>query len=171
VTGRVAQRQPAIAAGIMTGFARPSNGRIHDRARTLDPMIFQSLAPLAEPSLTGLLLRSLLCSAYLWSGVTKLFQFNSTVAHFAARFKLPAPRTAVAVTILVQLMGSALVISGWMAWIGASVIAVFTVVATVIAYPFWKMTGIERARNIETCLEHVGLAAAFLIIAWPALSW
>jgi transmembrane protein len=129
--------------------------------------MLQSLAPLSEPTVTGLLLRFLLCSAYVWSGVTKLMAFNATANHFSTRFQLPAPHAAVALTIGVQLVGSAMFIAGWMAAAAAVALAVFTMVATVIVYPFWKMTGVERARNTETFLEHVGLAAAFLILAWP----
>ena len=58
-------------------------------------------------------------------------------------------------------------ISGWMGSIGALALAGFTIAATIIAYPFWTMTGIERTRNIETFLEHVALSAAFLLLAWP----
>jgi uncharacterized membrane protein YphA (DoxX/SURF4 family) len=129
--------------------------------------MLQSLAPLSEPTVTGLLLRFLLCSAYVWSGVTKLIAFNATANHFSTRFQLPAPHAAVALTIGVQLVGSAMFIAGWMAAAAAVALAVFTMVATVIVYPFWKMIGVERARNTETFLEHVGLAAAFLILAWP----
>lgn len=129
--------------------------------------MLQSLTPLAEPTATGLLLRFLLCSAYVWSGVTKLFDFNGTARHYANRFRLPAPHAAVALTIVVQLAGSAMIITGWQASLAAIVLAIFTMTATVIVYPFWTMTGVERSRNIETFLEHVGLAAVFLMIAWP----
>ena len=133
-------------------------------------MIFQSLTPLAEPTVTGILLRSLLCSVYVWSGATKLLAFNATAVHFSSRFRLPAPRAAVALTISVQLVGSAMIITGWMAWIAAMMLAAFTVAATIVAYPFWKMRGPERSRGIETFLEHMGLAAVLLLVAWPARS-
>jgi len=129
--------------------------------------MLQTLAPLSEPTVTGLLLRFLLCSAYVWSGVTKLVAFNATARHFSTRFQLPAPRSAVALTIAVQLIGSAMFVTGWMAPAAAVALALFTVAATVVVYPFWKLSGVERARNTETFLEHVGLAAAFLILAWP----
>jgi uncharacterized membrane protein YphA (DoxX/SURF4 family) len=132
--------------------------------------MLQTLAPLSEPTVTGLLLRFLLCSAYVWSGVTKLVAFNATARHFATRFQLPAPRSAVALTIAVQLVGSAMFVTGWMAPAAAVALALFTMAATVVVYPFWKLSGVERARNIETFLEHVGLAAAFLILAWPLTS-
>lgn len=129
--------------------------------------MLHSLTPLQEPTITGLVLRFLLCSAYIWSGVTKLMAFDATAKHFATRFRLPAPRAAVVLTICVQLVGSALFISGWWAAAAAIGLAIFTMAATVIVYPFWTMAGVERARNTETFLEHVGLAAAFLILAWP----
>jgi uncharacterized membrane protein YphA (DoxX/SURF4 family) len=129
--------------------------------------MLQSLNPLSEPTFVGVLLRFLLCSAYVWSGVTKLIAFNATVKHFETRFHLPVPHAAVAFTIVVQLVGSAMFITGWKAAAAAVALACFTMAATVIVYPFWKMSGVERARNIETFPEHVGLTAAFLILAWP----
>jgi uncharacterized membrane protein YphA (DoxX/SURF4 family) len=132
--------------------------------------MLQTLTPLSEASATGLLLRFLLCSAYVWSGVTKLLAFTATAKHFSSRFQLPAPRAAVALTIAVQLVGSAMFITGWRATLAAIMLAVFTMAATVVVYPFWKMTGVECSRNIETFLEHVGLAAAFLMLAWPLAS-
>lgn len=132
-------------------------------------MALHPLAPLADATAAGVLFRFLLCSAYLWSGLTKLYEFNATAAHFATRFKIPAPRAAVTITILVQLVGSAMFITGWKAWLAVIALAAFTMVATIIAYPFWAMSGVERRRNIETFLEHVGLSAAFLLLAWP--SW
>jgi uncharacterized membrane protein YphA (DoxX/SURF4 family) len=130
-------------------------------------MMFQPLTPLADPTIMGIALRCLLCSAYLWSGATKALAFKATVSHFSSRFHLPLPHAAVVLTIVVQLVGSVMFITGWMAWAAAIVLAVFTMAATFIVYPFWKMTGVERSRNIETFLEHVGLTAAFLILAWP----
>ena len=130
-------------------------------------MMFQSLTPLAEPTAAGLLLRFLLCSTYVWSGITKLIDFNGTVRHFSLHFHLPAPRAAVGLTVVVQLVGSAMIITGWMAPLAAIALALFTVAATIIAYPFWAMTGVDRSRAIETFLKHMGLAAVFLLIAWP----
>src|SRR5262245_19270026 len=132
--------------------------------------MLQPLPSLSEPTLMGVLLRLLLCSAYVWSGITKLIAFNATAKHFETRFHLPAPHAAVAVTIVVQLVGSAMFVTGWHAPSAAVALAFFTMAATVIVYPFWNMSGVERARNTETFLEHVGLAAAFLILAWPLAS-
>ncbi len=130
-------------------------------------MSFRPLSPLPDPTFAGIVLRVLLCSVYLWSGVTKLAEFNATARHFANRFKIGAPRTAVAITIVIQLAGSAMFVTGWMSAIAAVLLAGFTMASTFIAYPFWTMTGVERMRSIETFLEHIGLSAAFLLLAWP----
>lgn len=133
-------------------------------------MILQSLTPLAEPTATGVLLRVLLCSVYLWSAGTKLLKFNATAAHFSSTFHLPAPQAAVALAIGVQFAGAAMIISGYKAWLAAMMLAAFSVAATIIADQFWKMTGEERSRTIEAFLKNLGLAAAFLLVAWPAAS-
>jgi hypothetical protein len=49
-------------------------------------------------------------------------------------------------------------------------LALFTMAATVIVYPFWTTAGVERVRNTETFFEHMGLAAAFWILVWPHAS-
>ena len=129
--------------------------------------IMDDLRFIMENSYSGTFLRILLCSVYLWSGITKLIDFQGTAAHFARRFQLPFPRAAAAITILSQLVGSALVITTWLPSVGAIVLVAFTMVATTIAYPFWRMSGVDRSRSIETFLEHVGLSAAFLMLIWP----
>ena len=72
--------------------------------------------------------------------------------------------------LVVGAEGPAMFVTGWMAPAAAVALALFTMAATVVVYPFWKLSGVERARNIETFLEHVGLAAAFLLLAWPLTS-
>ena len=82
-------------------------------------MPLQALMPLADTSIASVVLRSLLCSAYIWSGINKLANFKSTAAGFESRLKIPAPRCAVAVTVIVQLVGSSMIIVDWTAWLGA----------------------------------------------------
>jgi uncharacterized membrane protein YphA (DoxX/SURF4 family) len=108
-----------------------------------------------------------LCSAYLWSGVTKLINFKSTAAGFESRLHIPVPKCALAVTVTVQIVGSVMIVTGWMAWLAAIALATHTMVATAIVYPFWNKEGLEKARNFGTWLEHAGLSAAFLLLAWP----
>ncbi len=113
---------------------------------------------------TWLLARVALTSAYLVGGITKLFHFAGAVAE-QAHFGILPPAFFAVLTILVELIGSALVISGKWLWLGAGALAVFTAVATLIAHPFWNLAGQERFLATNTFFEHCGLIGGFVIAA------
>lgn len=105
-----------------------------------------------------------LTSAYVVGGLTKLFNFSGAVAE-QAHFGIHPPVLFAVLTIVVELVGSALVISGRWLWLGAGALAVFTALATLIAHPFWTMAGHERFLASNAFFEHLGLIAAFVIAA------
>ena len=110
------------------------------------------------------LARVALTSAYVVGGVTKMFDFQSAVAE-QAHFGLEPAWLFAALTILVELVGSALVIFGCWVWLGAGALAVFTALATIIAHPFWVMVGHERFVATNAFFEHLGLIGGFAIAA------
>jgi uncharacterized membrane protein YphA (DoxX/SURF4 family) len=71
-------------------------------------------------------------SAYLVGGFTKLFDFNGAAAE-QMHFGIAYPAFSACLTIVVEIVGSILVISGRRAWLGAGALAVFTALATLIA--------------------------------------
>lgn len=106
-----------------------------------------------------------LCAAYLQGGLGKLVDFGGAVAE-AQHFGLPFA-TAIAVgTIVTELVGSALVLSGHWRWFGALWLAVFTLVAAFVANRFWEMPGAGRFMAENAFFEHVGLAGGLLLVAW-----
>jgi uncharacterized membrane protein YphA (DoxX/SURF4 family) len=105
-----------------------------------------------------------LTSAFWLGGLTKLFDFPGAVAE-QAHFGLEPPALFAALTIAVELVGSALVISGIWLWAGAGALAVFTAAATLIAHPYWTMAGHDRFLATNAFYEHVGLIAGFVIAA------
>ena len=105
-----------------------------------------------------------LTSAYWLGGLTKLFDFGGATAE-QAHFGLQPPALFATLTIAVELVGSALVISGKWLWVGAGALAVFTALATLIAHPYWTMAGHERFLATNAFYEHVGLIAGFVIAA------
>lgn len=119
-------------------------------------------APVAEVSA-----RVLLTCAFWWSGITKTLDFPGAVREVAGLTGVgPGLAEAGAVlTILVQIVGSALVIAGRAAWLGAAALAGFTLVATVLAHGFWSFEGAERGRQLTTFLEHLGLIGGLLLAA------
>ena len=108
--------------------------------------------------------RIVLCLPFWWSGLSKLLDFSSGTAEMAALGLEPAWLFN-ALTILVQLGGSLLVILNLWTWLGAGALGVFTALATVMAHRFWTLDGIERVRELNTFLEHLAIIAGFVLVA------
>jgi len=106
-----------------------------------------------------------LCAAYIQGPLTKIFDFNGALAemdHFGLH---PATFFAVAV-IVFELTASAMVVSGFLRWVGALALAGFTLMATFIALRFWEMApGMDRMMATNAFFEHLGLAGAFVFVA------
>jgi uncharacterized membrane protein YphA (DoxX/SURF4 family) len=121
---------------------------------------------LALPAL-DYLARLALASPFLISGVMKLVDFDGAMTEVAGMGLGPAGPFAVAV-ILTQLGGSVLFLTRRYCWLGAGLLAGFTVVATLLAHPFWAFEGADRGRQTATFFEHVaivgGLAMAALFV-------
>ncbi len=108
--------------------------------------------------------RLALASAFLTSGVTKLLNFDGALAE-AAALGLSPPALVAASVILTQIGGAALFLSQRWCWLGAGILAGFTLLATLIAHPFWTFDGADRERQTATFLEHIGLIGGFLAAA------
>ena len=108
--------------------------------------------------------RIVLCLPFWWSGLSKLLDFSGGTAEMAALGLEPAWLFN-ALTILVQLGGSLLVILNRWTWLGAGALGVFTALATVMAHRFWTLDGVARARELNTFLEHLAIIAGFVLVA------
>lgn len=113
---------------------------------------------------TWFAVRLALTSAYLLGGVTKLLNFSAAVAE-QEHFGLTPGWIWASLAIAAELLGSALVISGRLVWLGAGALGTLTTVATLAANRFWTLTGPERLMMANTFFEHVGLIAGFVMVA------
>lgn len=133
-------------------------------------MIFeQKLAALVRPVLTSPVVRFVallgLCAAYIQGPLTKLADFGGAIGEMEHFGLHPAPVFAV-VVIVFELAASAMILSGFLRWIGALALAGFTLLATFIALRFWELApGMERFMATNAFFEHLGLAGAFVIVA------
>jgi uncharacterized membrane protein YphA (DoxX/SURF4 family) len=119
---------------------------------------------------TWLIARLALLSAYLLGGVTKLLDWPGALAE-QAHFGLQPAALYAALTLAVELIGSALILSGRLVWLGAGMLGVFTGLTAFIASDFWTMQGQARFEATNTFFEHFGLVAAFVMVAmidWQA---
>jgi XapX domain-containing protein len=106
-----------------------------------------------------------LCAAYLQGGLDKLLAFNNAVAE-AQHFGLPFAPAIAGATIVTELVGSALILSGAYRWIGALWLAGFTLIATFVANRFWEIPQPDRFMVENSFFEHLGLVGGFLLVAW-----
>ena len=114
--------------------------------------------------LTAASARAVLCLPFWWSGINKLVDFSGGTAEVAA-LGLPAPALFNALTVLVQLGGSALVIAKVWTWLGAGALGVFTVVVTLLAHQFWRLQGNDHTAQLNVFLEHLAIVAGFVLVA------
>ncbi|MGU3362966.1 DoxX family protein [Methylobacterium sp. M6A4_1b] len=107
----------------------------------------------------------MLCAAYLQGSLTKLLDFDGATAEMEAFGLRPAGPVAAAL-IAFELACSAMVIGGFARWLGAGLLAGFTLLATGLALKFWTFPTPARSAAENAFFEHIGLAGAFLIVAW-----
>lgn len=119
---------------------------------------------LATPWLRWLALLGL-CAAYLQGGLQKLWGYDAAVAETAHFGMTPAGPITVAVIVL-ELGASLAILSGKGRWLGALLLAVFTLAATFIANRFWSVPEAERFGVTNAFFEHLGLVGGFLLVAW-----
>lgn len=110
-----------------------------------------------------------LCGAYLQGGIFKLLNFGGAIAEMNHFGMAPAAPLAVA-TIAVEIGASLLVLTGYWRWLGALVLAGFTLFATFIANRFREMTMPDRFMATNAFFEHLGLTGGLLLVAWYDLS-
>ena len=106
-----------------------------------------------------------LCAAYIQGGLTKLLDFNAAIAE-AQHFGLPFGTAAACATIVTELAGSALILTGVYRWLGALWLAGFTLIATFVANRFWELPLAQRFMVENSFFEHLGLVGGFLLVAW-----
>ena len=106
-----------------------------------------------------------LCAAYLQGGFDKAADFPSAIAEMNHFGLSPAAPLAV-VTIVMEIVASILILTGFYRWLGALALASFTFFATFVANRFWEMAPPERFMAANSFFEHLGLVGGFLLVAW-----
>jgi len=107
-----------------------------------------------------------LCAAYLQGGLVKLTGFSSAVDEMA-HLGLPLASWFAGLVIVLELGASILILTGRLRWLGALLLAGFTLLATGLALRFWEMPpGTPRFMAANAFFEHLGLVGGFLLVAW-----
>lgn len=128
------------------------------------------LAAMARPIFGSAAMRFVaylgLCAAYLQGGLVKLTDFPGAIGEMQHFGLASAPVFAVLV-IALELGASALILAGRLRWLGAVLLAGFTLLATLLALRFWELpAGQERFMAANSFFEHLGLVGGFMLVAW-----
>nr|WP_314072332.1 DoxX family protein [uncultured Roseococcus sp.] len=122
------------------------------------------VAGLLESSALRVVARVLLTVPFWTSGLAKLADFGGTTAEMA-HFGLNPPAVFAIATILVQLGGSALVIQGRHAWLGAGALGLFTALTIPLVHNFWAQEGERGMLSTFFALEHIGMIGGLMMAA------
>jgi uncharacterized membrane protein YphA (DoxX/SURF4 family) len=120
-------------------------------------------AVLDQPA-TAFAARLALTGPYILGGLVKLTDWQGAVAE-QLHFGLQPAALFAALTIAVELIGSALVLANRLAWLGAGMLGVFTFFAALVANAFWTMQGAARFAATNAFFEHLGLIGGFVLVA------
>ena len=114
---------------------------------------------------TGFLARLALVGAYLLGGIVKASDWTAAVAE-QTHFGMSPPALWAALTIVVEIVGPLLILSGRLVWLGAGMLGIFTLFAAITANAFWAMpAGQERFMAANAFFEHLGLIGGFVLAA------
>ena len=107
--------------------------------------------------------RLCLAAVFLYSAVDKLWHWRSSIEEVKGD-GLPWPAVFAGATVFTQLVGGCLVAMGLLAWLGALLLAGFTVAATLLGHRFWLRRGVEFRHELTTSLEHVAIVGGLLLL-------
>jgi uncharacterized membrane protein YphA (DoxX/SURF4 family) len=106
----------------------------------------------------------MLTLVFVVATIVEIANFKAAVAA-RAHFGMHPPVFWSVLTIIVQLTGSAIIISGRRIWLGAGMIAVFTALTDVVVHRFWEFSGQARFEARNEFIEHLGLVGGFVLAA------
>lgn len=114
--------------------------------------------------ITAFIARLLLVFMFLGSGIDKVLNFAGAQAEMAF-FGLNPPWLFAVMTIVTQLVGSALILINRATWLAAGALAIFTALTIPIAHHFWTMEGQMAQIEFYFVVEHLAVIGGMMLIA------
>jgi putative oxidoreductase len=110
-----------------------------------------------------LLGRILLALIFLISGLGKIFDWQGTAGYMASK-GMPLIPFFLLGAIVLELVGGLAVLLGFKARIGALLLIVFLIPATLIFHNFWTLTGMERQIQMIMFLKNLAIMGGLLLV-------
>lgn len=122
------------------------------------------ISAILRSRITAFVARLLLVFMFLGSGINKLLDFAGAQAEMVY-FGLNPPWLFVVLTIVTQLVGSALILINRATWLAAGALGVFTVLTIPIAHHFWTMEGQMAQIEFYFVVEHLAVIGGMMLVA------
>lgn len=106
----------------------------------------------------------LVCLPFVVSAIEKLRDFPSAVDEVRG-LGLPFPGPVAVAVIALQLVGSAMIVGGVLAWLGALLLAAFTAAATMLGHRWWRLPVESRRDGRRVFLEHCAIVGGLLLVS------
>jgi len=107
--------------------------------------------------------RILIALIFLKSGFEKIVGFAG-VAGYMAKVGMPAPELLLVGSIVFEIAGGLMLLLGWRAWLGALLLAVFIVPATLIFHNFWAVEATEYVNQVNHFMKNVSILGALVFV-------
>jgi putative oxidoreductase len=108
--------------------------------------------------------RILLSVIFLVSGVFKLTAFAGVAAMMASK-GIPLAKAALVLTLLIEIGGGLLLLTGFQARIAAIVMALFLVPVTLTFHNFWAYQGAEQQEQMANFMKNLAIVGGLLVVA------
>ena len=108
--------------------------------------------------------RLLIAFMYWYAGIGFALDFQGAQQAMASAGIQPLWLVA-ALTILVEIGGSLLIILDRMVWLGAGALGVFTILTIPLVHHFWTMTGMEALQARLESEEHLTVIGGLIIVS------
>lgn len=122
--------------------------------------------PLSQRSAWEYVFAIALSAPFLWSVTVKMSNFSAATDEVRQLTGLPFAELIALGVILLQLLGSILLLTrATSAVAGAVALAAFTAAATLLAHPFWLSPPGEMVTQANIFWEHVAIIGGLLLLA------
>jgi putative oxidoreductase len=111
--------------------------------------------------------RALLSAIFILSGLGKLPHFND-VAGMMAQKGIPLASLALAITLLIEIGGGLMVLTGFKARYAALVIALWLIPVTLVFHHFWGIPEAAKQDQIVNLLKNVAIMGGLLILVYAS---
>lgn len=121
-------------------------------------------ATIAYNPMLPLVARILMGALFVVAGARSFMFFAGSAGYFA-RLGFPAPEAMTWLAIVVEVFGGLLLIIGWRTRLMAWLLAVFVVVATVMAHRFWEFPEAQFSNQLNHFLKNLAIIGGLLMVA------